>query len=82
MRNLKAKIYKCRNCGAEVEMFSDELRTRCKSCRQFIFKEQLPYCIQGCMDVALSRRVHAAGPAVLEINNIADISHELEVRSG
>ena len=29
-RNLKAAMYKCPNCGNEVEMFSDELRIKCK----------------------------------------------------
>jgi DNA-directed RNA polymerase subunit RPC12/RpoP len=46
MRNLTAKIYRCRHCGGEVEMFSDEPRVRCKKCRNFIYKEQLPCCIE------------------------------------
>ena len=47
MRNLRAVKKICRNCGGEVEMFSDELRIRCKTCRQFVYKEQLPHCIEG-----------------------------------
>ena len=31
MRNLRAAIYKCPNCGSEVEMFSDELKLNAKS---------------------------------------------------
>ena len=62
MRNLKVKIYRCRNCGSEVEMFSDELRTRCRKCRNFIYKEQLPYCIQGYLDTALANRTYVESP--------------------
>ena len=56
MRNLRAVIKKCRNCGGEVEMFSDELRVRCKICRQFVYKEQLPHRIEGYTGAAMSGR--------------------------
>ena len=48
MRNLRSAIYKCPNCGNEVEMFSDELRIRCKKCREFVYKETTPSCIDWC----------------------------------
>ena len=81
MRNVKAKIYKCRGCGAEVEMFSDELRTRCKKCRQFIYKEQYPYCIQGYLDTVMTERREVGDSLRQEIDDIAEVDNELEVRT-
>lgn len=74
MRNLKAKIYRCRHCGAEVEMFSDELRTRCRKCRNFIYKEQLPYCIQGYLDAAPDGSRCVESSVAQEVNCIAKVS--------
>ena len=51
MRNLRAAMYKCPNCGNEVEMFSDELRIKCKKCGQYVYKEQVPSCIEWCAPV-------------------------------
>ena len=48
MRNLRAAMYKCPNCGNEVEMFSDELRIKCRKCGQYVYKEQVPSCIEWC----------------------------------
>ena len=48
MRNLRSALYKCPNCGNEVEMFSDELRIRCRKCRQFVYKDNTPSCIDWC----------------------------------
>ena len=48
MRNLRAALYKCPNCGAEVEMFSDELKMKCGKCGQNVYKENVPSCIDWC----------------------------------
>lgn len=48
MRNLRVEVYKCPNCGAEVEIFSDELKVRCHRCRKLVYKEKLPSCIDWC----------------------------------
>ena len=48
IRNLRAAMYKCPKCGAEVEMFSDELRIKCKKCGEYVYKEQTPSCIEWC----------------------------------
>jgi len=48
MRNLRSALYKCPSCGNEVEMFSDELRIRCRKCKQFVYKENTPSCIDWC----------------------------------
>jgi NADH pyrophosphatase NudC (nudix superfamily) len=41
-------LHKCPNCGAEVEMFSDETRVRCHVCRGYVHKEEVPSCISWC----------------------------------
>ena len=41
-------MYMCSNCGTEVEMFSDELRIRCYKCKEFVYKETTPSCIDWC----------------------------------
>jgi len=48
MRKLRSALYICPNCGSEVEMFSDELRIRCQKCREFVYKENTPSCIDWC----------------------------------
>ena len=48
IRNLRAAMYKCPKCGAEVEMFSDELRIKCRKCGEYVYKEQVPSCIEWC----------------------------------
>jgi ribosomal protein S27AE len=47
-RNLRAALYRCPNCGNEVEMFSDELRIKCGKCGKYVYKEQVPSCIEWC----------------------------------
>lgn len=47
-RFLKIGIYKCGNCGYEVEMFSDELRVKCPKCGSDVFQETTPSCIEWC----------------------------------
>ncbi len=39
-RKLSVSIHKCPNCGNEVELFSDELRTKCHKCGQTVYREQ------------------------------------------
>src|SRR4030065_833100 len=48
MRKLRAALYKCPKCGNEVEMFSDELRIKCRKCGEYVYKEQTPSCIEWC----------------------------------
>jgi hypothetical protein len=47
-RNLRIELYKCPSCGAEVEIFSDEVRARCHQCSELVYREQLPSCIDWC----------------------------------
>ncbi len=48
IRNLEAKYYNCRKCGYEVEIFSDETKRRCPSCKSWVFAENAPSCLDWC----------------------------------
>ena len=48
MRNLRVELYKCPNCGAEVEIFSDELKAKCPKCGQKVYRDRVPSCIEWC----------------------------------
>jgi len=47
-RDLKVKLQECPNCGYEVEMFSDELKVLCPNCRNPVYQETMPSCIDWC----------------------------------
>jgi NADH pyrophosphatase NudC (nudix superfamily) len=47
-RNLRAALYKCSNCGAEVEIFSDEMRVKCSECGEYVYGDRIPSCIDWC----------------------------------
>lgn len=47
-RNLSTALYRCAHCGAEVEMFSDEIRVRCPACGAHVCKDSVPSCVQWC----------------------------------
>ena len=48
MRNLRVELYKCPSCGAEMEIFSDELKMKCQKCGEIVYKENIPSCIDWC----------------------------------
>lgn len=48
LRNLRISLHKCPGCGAEVEIFSDEMRVKCQKCGQYVYKEKTPSCIDWC----------------------------------
>ena len=48
IRNLRVSVHKCPNCGAEVEIFSDEMRVKCHKCGQYVHREKVPSCIEWC----------------------------------
>ena len=47
-RNLRSAIYKCPNCGADVEIFSDELKFKCRKCGHLVYRDKTPSCIDWC----------------------------------
>lgn len=48
MRNLRVSVHKCPNCGAAVEIFSDEMRVKCHKCGKYVHREKVPSCIEWC----------------------------------
>jgi hypothetical protein len=47
-RDLKVNTCFCTNCGAEVELFSDERRVKCHQCGKYVDQDQIPSCAQWC----------------------------------
>ncbi|HLB28076.1 MAG TPA: hypothetical protein VJK47_02575 [Dehalococcoidales bacterium] len=47
-RKLTVSLHKCPNCGNEVEIFSDELRVKCRKCGEMVYREQTPSCVTWC----------------------------------
>jgi len=41
-------LHKCPNCGAEVEIFSDEIKVKCQKCGENVYREKIPSCIDWC----------------------------------
>ena len=47
-RKLRVELYKCPNCGAEVEIFSDEIKVKCHRCGEKVYRKKMPSCIEWC----------------------------------
>ena len=47
-RYLKATVIKCSKCGYKVEVFSDEIRVKCPKCKKYVYRKDLPSCIDWC----------------------------------
>lgn len=48
IRQPAPEIFKCPNCGEEVEIWTDELRGRCSKCGTVVIKEQDQSCLEWC----------------------------------
>ncbi|MBN1836139.1 MAG: hypothetical protein JW820_09840 [Spirochaetales bacterium] len=48
LRQPRPEMFECPDCGAEVEIWSDEIRGTCSSCGRHVFREGLPSCVQWC----------------------------------
>ncbi len=46
--NIRVELYRCPNCGAEVEIFSDEIKVKCYNCGGNVYRERIPSCIDWC----------------------------------
>jgi len=46
-RNLQVEVFKCPCCGADVEIFSDEMRFRCRKCGTMVVRKEVA---QACLD--------------------------------
>ncbi|MBI2287973.1 MAG: phosphohydrolase [Chloroflexi bacterium] len=47
-KNLRVALYKCPNCRAEVEIFSDEAKVKCPKCGEMVYREGIVSCIAWC----------------------------------
>lgn len=47
-RNLRVELHKCPNCGAPVEIFSDELKVKCHKCGSKVYRAGTPSCVEWC----------------------------------
>lgn len=47
-RNLKAELCRCPGCNYQVEIFSDEPRTKCPRCGREVYRKKTPSCIDWC----------------------------------
>jgi len=47
-RNIKAETLHCATCGTEAEIFSDEVKVKCRKCGELICRERLPSCVDWC----------------------------------
>lgn len=47
-RNVVVENIKCRGCGYELEFFSDEIKITCPGCKNTIYRDKLPSCIDWC----------------------------------
>jgi len=44
----KPEDLSCPFCGAEIEIWSDEVEVVCKKCKKKIVREQAPSCVEWC----------------------------------
>jgi len=42
-------LYRCTQCGAELEIFSDEDKVLCYTCGVMVFREKQSPCIEWCV---------------------------------
>ena len=47
-RNLRVSLYKCPECGANVELFSDESRIKCQKCKSWVYHQKSQSCAEWC----------------------------------
>ncbi len=47
-RYLRAATVKCKNCDYKVEIFSDEMKVKCPKCKKYVYRENLPSCLDWC----------------------------------
>lgn len=46
----KPLYLKCPNCGNEVEIWTDEFKATCENCKEDVFREEAPSCIEWCKE--------------------------------
>lgn len=48
IREARPEIARCPHCQTEVEVWSDEPRARCSSCRAWVYRQQGATCLDWC----------------------------------
>jgi len=51
-RKLTVSELICPNCHTKVEIFSDEVQTKCPTCKEIVCKDRLPDCVFWCKAAA------------------------------
>lgn len=46
---LRLGLYRCPECGAKVEIFSDESKVKCYHCGGMVYREKVSACIDWCV---------------------------------
>jgi Zn finger protein HypA/HybF involved in hydrogenase expression len=52
IREVRPEDVRCPGCGAEVEVWSDELMARCLQCGRMVARERSASCIDWCAHAA------------------------------
>ncbi len=45
---IRIQLQQCPKCGAEVEIFTSEVKVKCGNCGEMVYSERLPACIDWC----------------------------------
>ncbi len=47
-RAVRIQLQSCPKCGAEVEIFTSEVKVKCGQCGEMVYSERLPSCVDWC----------------------------------
>ena len=45
---VRLQLQSCPKCGAEVEIFTSEVKVKCGQCGEMVYSERLPSCVDWC----------------------------------
>ena len=45
---VRIQLQACPKCGAEVEIFTSEVKVKCGGCGEMVYSERLPSCVDWC----------------------------------
>ncbi len=72
-RKLRLGLYKCPNCGAQLEIFSDEVAVGCYECGDPVYRDgTAPPCIDWCASArqCLEEESHSSEQHPKEASNV------------
>ncbi len=49
-KNPLPEAIQCSGCGEELEIWTDEMKVRCKGCGTITYRDRMPSCIDWCKD--------------------------------